>query len=64
MLKKRYLLVLGLLLVAVLAACSGEPVEVTRIVEVPAEGSGEIVEVEVTRIVEVVSEAPPDVCSY
>ncbi len=58
MLKKRYLLVLGLLLVAVLAACSGEPVEVTRVVEVPVDVPGETVEVEVTRIVEVMPEAP------
>jgi hypothetical protein len=61
MLKKRYLLVLGLLLVAILAACAGEPVEVTRIVEVPGETvevPGETVEVEVTRVVEVMPEVP------
>ena len=61
MMKKRYLLVLGLLLVAILAACAGEPVEVTRIVEVPGdtvEVPGETVEVEVTRMVEVMPEVP------
>lgn len=60
--KKRYLLVLGLLLVVfALAACEGEPVEVTRIVEVPGETvevevPGETVEVEVTRVVEMMME--------
>jgi hypothetical protein len=60
MLKKRYLFILGLLLIVVLAACAGEPVEVTRVVEVPVEVEvpGETVEVEVTRIVEVMPEAP------
>jgi hypothetical protein len=58
MLKKRYLFVIGLLLIVVLAACSGEPVEVTRVVEVPMEVEvpGETVEVEVTRVVEVMAE--------
>ncbi len=61
--KKRYLLGIGLLFIVViaLAACQGEPVEVTRIVEVPGETvevPGETVEVEVTRIVEVMPEAP------
>ena len=63
--KKRNLLVLGLLLIVViaLAACASDPVEVTRIVEVPGdtvevEVPGETVEVEVTRIVEVMPEVP------
>lgn len=61
--KKIIVLVSALLLVAlVIAGCgSDEPetVEVTRIVEVPAEG-GEVVEVEVTRIVEVPAEGGGD----
>ncbi len=63
--KKRNLLVLGLLLIVViaLAACASDPVEVTRIVEVPGdtvevEVPGETVEVEVTRVVEVMPEVP------
>ncbi|MCB9419631.1 MAG: hypothetical protein H6667_07495 [Ardenticatenaceae bacterium] len=58
MLKKRYLFILGVLLIAVLVACAGEPVEVTRVVEVPVEVPGETVEVEVTRVVEVMPEVP------
>ncbi len=61
--KKRYILVLGLLLIIALAACAGEPVEVTRVVEVEVPGEtvevevpGETVEVEVTRVVEVMVE--------
>ena len=65
--KKRYFLVTGLLLIAVIAlvACSSDPVEVTRIVEVPGDtvevqvpGDTVEVEVEVTRVVEVMPEAP------
>lgn len=58
MLKRRHLFVLGLLLIVVLAACAGESVEVTRVVEVPVEVPGETVEVEVTRVVEVMPEMP------
>ncbi|MCA9932586.1 MAG: hypothetical protein KC415_01590 [Anaerolineales bacterium] len=61
--QKRYTLLLGLLVLFVfaLAACSQEPVEVTRIVEVPGaevEVTREVPgpEVEVTRIVEVMVE--------
>ncbi|MCP4362552.1 MAG: hypothetical protein GY796_31490 [Chloroflexi bacterium] len=67
--KKRYLLILGLLFIAIVAlvACESEPVEVTRVVEVEVEVPGETVEVEVpgetievevevTRVVEVMVE--------
>ena len=60
--KKSFLLVAALLLLALtLVACGGDgetvEVEVTRIVEVPVAGEGgEVVEVEVTRIVEVPAE--------
>jgi hypothetical protein len=60
--KKRYTLLVGLILVIVMAltACGGETVEVTRIVEVPGETvevASETIEVEVTRIVEVMVES-------
>ena len=74
LIKKRYILLLGLLLITViaLAACESEPVEVTRIVEVEVPGEtvevevpGETVEVEVevTRVVEVMAEAEMPVVS-
>jgi hypothetical protein len=65
--KKRYFLVIGLLLLFMLAlaACQQEPetVEVTRIVEVPVEVEGEAETVEVTRVVEVEVTAEPDVAN-
>ncbi|MEJ2747992.1 MAG: cytochrome c3 family protein, partial [Anaerolineae bacterium] len=57
MMKKRYLFIIGLLLIAVLAACSGQPVEVTRVVEVPVEVQVPGETVEVTRVVEAMPEA-------
>ncbi|HET6445202.1 MAG TPA: hypothetical protein VFI27_11550, partial [candidate division Zixibacteria bacterium] len=65
--KKRIIIVFGLLLLFsfALAACSQDPEEVTRVVEVPGpevevtrevEVPGPEVEVEVTRVVEVMAE--------
>jgi hypothetical protein len=64
--KKLAVLMIGLLLLAILASCSQEPTEVTRIVEVDGperivevDVPGPEVEVEVTRVVEV--EVPAEV---
>jgi len=73
--KKRFVLPIGLLFIALLAftACSSDPVEVTRIVEVEVEVAGETVEVEVpgetievevTRVVEVMAETAVSVIPY
>ncbi len=65
MLKKRFLLIASLLLIIVIAlvACEGDPVEVTRVVEIEVPGEtvevevpGDNIEVEVTRVVEVMAE--------
>ena len=62
MMKQRLMIILGLLLMALLVACGGEPTVVTETVEVPVEVTRivtetEQVEVEVTRIVEVEGQA-------
>ena len=72
--KRATLLIIGLLLliIGILASCSQEPVEVTRVqtetvevtVEVPVEVPGPEVEVEVTRVVEVIVEPDVPVIPY